>query len=86
MDRNVNSKDFRQNRAVERQLVGIAVATRVGFEPREVVARFEVNDPLDRFEPIDSDLAGESAVLGSCSSPSTHRSPTEHPNAPPSPQ
>jgi len=50
--------------AEERQLVGVAVTTRVGFEPRQVVTRFEVNDPLDWFEPVDPNLAGEPAVLG----------------------
>ncbi len=65
MDGNVDPQGFRKHGAVEGQLMGVPVATRVGFEPRQVVARFEVNDPLDRFEPIDSDLAGESAVLGS---------------------
>ena len=33
--------------------MGIAVATRVGLKPSQIVARFEVNDSLDRFEPID---------------------------------
>ena len=43
---------------------GGPVAPRVGLEPGQVIAGFQVHDARGRIQPIDTDLAGESAVLG----------------------
>ena len=53
-----------QDGAVERHLVGVAVAARVHLQPVEVVAGLEVDDPALGVQPVEPRLARHAAVLG----------------------
>jgi hypothetical protein len=63
MNGNIDPQGFLKHGSVERQLMGVPVAPRVGFDPGQVIAGFQVHEARGRIEPINTDLARESAVL-----------------------
>ena len=54
----------RERAAIERHLVHVAVTPRVGFKPRQVIARLEIDNAAPGIQPVDADLAIDIAVFG----------------------